>query len=52
VACFVWVFGAALILFYVIKKTVGLRVTKEEELEGLDLSEHGGSAYPDFQVHS
>jgi Amt family ammonium transporter len=52
VACFVWVFGAALILFYIIKKTVGLRVTREEELEGLDISEHGGSAYPDFQVHS
>ncbi len=28
--------------------TVGLRVSKEEELEGLDATEHGGNAYPDF----
>ena len=38
------------ITFLIIKKTVGLRVTEEEELSGLDLPEHGlVSAYADFQ---
>ena len=45
-----WTIITMLIVFTVIKKTVGLRVTKEEELEGLDPTEHGlESAYPDFQ---
>jgi Amt family ammonium transporter len=39
-----------LVLFKVISATVGLRVTPEEEWEGLDLGEHGNSAYPDFQL--
>jgi Amt family ammonium transporter len=51
-ACFVWTFGTAFILFKVIDKVIGLRVSPEEELEGLDLSEHGGTAYPDFEVSS
>ncbi len=51
VACFIWTFVASFILFYLIKVTVGLRVSKEEEMEGLDYGEHGGNAYPDFQVH-
>ena len=51
-ACFLWVFPAAFIMFKLISKTVGLRVTPEEELEGLDLTEHGGNAYPDFEVSS
>jgi len=50
-ACFAWVFVASMILFYVIKKTVGLRVSPEEEREGLDFAEHGGNAYPDYQIH-
>ena len=37
------------ILFFVIKKTGGLRVTESEELQGLDLSEHNGEAYSGFQ---
>ena len=38
------------ITFFIIKKTIGLRVTREEELQGLDLPEHGlVSAYADFQ---
>ena len=48
-AAFLWVFPIAFILFKVIQKTVGLRVTKEEELEGLDVGEHGMEAYPDFE---
>lgn len=51
-ACFVWTFGTAFILFKIIDKTVGLRVTPEEEREGLDYTEHGGTAYPDFEVSS
>ncbi len=50
-ACFVWVFPTAYILFRIIKATIGLRISKEEELEGLDVGEHGIEAYPDFQVH-
>ena len=48
VACFAWTFTMAFIMFKVISKTMGLRVTPEEELEGLDFTEHGGHAYPDF----
>ena len=51
-ACFLWVFPAAFIMFKLISKTIGLRVTPEEELEGLDLTEHAGNAYPDFEVSS
>jgi len=47
-ACFVWTFTAAYILFRLIDMTIGLRVSREEELEGLDATEHGGNAYPDF----
>ena len=43
---FVWSFGTAFVLFKIIKATLGLRVTKEEEVEGLDLAEHGSEAYP------
>ena len=51
-SCFVWTFGMAFIMFKLIEKTIGLRVSAEEELEGLDLFEHGGNAYPDFDVTS
>lgn len=44
-----WVIVTMSIVFIVLKKTIGLRVSKEEELEGLDSTEHGlESAYPDF----
>jgi Amt family ammonium transporter len=45
---FVWAFGLGYLVFKVIAATIGLRVTPEEELEGLDLSEHRTEAYPDF----
>lgn len=51
-ACFVWTFAAVFIMFKLIDKTVGLRVSAEEEIEGLDYTEHAGSAYPDFEVYS
>ncbi len=47
-ACFAWTFIAAFIMFKIISMTIGLRVSAEEELEGLDHVEHGGVAYPDF----
>lgn len=47
-ACFLWTFPTAYALFKLIDATMGLRVSKEEELEGLDATEHGGNAYPDF----
>mgnify|MGYP001817064057 CR=1 FL=1 len=50
VSAFVWTFCAAFILFKVIDKTIGLRVSPEEEREGLDFTEHGGTAYPDFEI--
>lgn len=45
-------FGAALALFGILKATMGIRVSPEEEQEGLDISEHGMQAYPDFQQSS
>ena len=44
-----WTIVCMSIVFFVLKKTVGLRVTKEEEMKGLDVTEHGlVSAYADF----
>jgi Amt family ammonium transporter len=40
-----WVCGAAGLLFLAIKKTIGLRVTPEEEIAGLDIEEHGSEGY-------
>ena len=41
----VWSFSLGFALFYVLKKTIGLRVTAREETLGLDITEHGESAY-------
>jgi Amt family ammonium transporter len=43
-------FGMGLVIFGVIKYTVGLRVSREEEIKGLDLSEHGFAAYPELEM--
>ncbi|ADE53199.1 ammonium transporter [Coraliomargarita akajimensis] len=51
-AVFAFVFPSCFILFKAIQASVGLRVSEEEELEGLDLSEHGNEAYADFQVYA
>ena len=42
-------FLSALILFTVLKKTIGIRVSEEEEVKGLDVSEHSMEAYSGFQ---
>ena len=43
-----WAYGTSFLVFKVIDSTVGLRVTAEEEIAGLDATEHGTSAYGDF----
>ena len=45
-------FISALIIWVVVKAIFGLRVSAEEEEEGLDIGEHGMVAYPDFQSSS
>jgi len=49
-AIFVWAFGTGLILFKLIDLVIGMRVSKEEEMAGLDFTEHGANAYADFQT--
>ena len=41
-----------LVIAFIMKKTIGIRVTKEEELEGLDIHEHRTSSYPNFTIAS
>jgi Amt family ammonium transporter len=45
---FVWTFGTSLIVWGIIKAVMGIRVTEEEEYAGVDLSECGLEAYPEF----
>ncbi len=45
---FAWAFGCGLILFWILKKTMGIRVSPEEEIIGLDITEHATVAYPNF----
>lgn len=45
-----FVFPASLLIWYAIKKTIGLRVSLHEEIQGLDIFEHGNSAYPEFLI--
>ncbi|MDP8266865.1 MAG: ammonium transporter [Candidatus Aceula meridiana] len=51
-AVFVWCLITGFALFYIIKKTIGLRVSGNEELRGLDIEEHGMEAYAGFQIFS
>ena len=46
---FGWVFIASLIVWYALKAAVGIRVSEEEEFSGVDISETGIEAYPEFQ---
>ena len=49
IAILAWTAVTMTLTFFIIKKTVGLRVSKEEEIKGLDSTEHGlASAYADF----
>ncbi|MGA0444315.1 MAG: ammonium transporter [Flavobacteriaceae bacterium] len=42
---------SAFIILFILKKTIGLRVDTEEEIKGLDLTEHGMDAYADFRLN-
>ncbi len=48
ITIFVWVFVASLIVWSILKAVMGIRVTEEQEYEGVDLSECGQEAYPEF----
>ncbi len=48
VTVFFWAFGLGFVLFKAIDAVIGLRVSEEDEIEGLDYSEHGAESYPDF----
>jgi Amt family ammonium transporter len=48
VSIFAWVFAASFAVWFILKKTVGIRVSEEEEYEGVDLGECGLEAYPEF----
>ena len=48
VAIFGWTFGASLVIWSILKATMGIRVSQEEEYEGTDISECGLEAYPEF----
>ena len=45
---FVWVFGVSFVVWFVIKKLMGMRVSDEEEDKGVDITECGMEAYPEF----
>ena len=48
-AILAWVGSTALVLFVTAKLTFGLRVSKQQELAGLDDSKHGGQTYPELR---
>ena len=50
VTCSLFAVATMGIVFFAIKKTIGLRVSREEELRGLDIGEHGMEAYAGFQI--
>jgi ammonium transporter, Amt family len=49
---FSWVFLASLLVWFILKKVVGIRVSEQEEYEGVDLHECGLEAYPEFTKSS
>jgi len=44
--CFGWAMGLGMLTFKIMDKLMGIRVSPEDELQGLDISEHGTNAYP------
>jgi Amt family ammonium transporter len=52
VACYaIFCLATSFIIIFLLKKTIGIRVSEKEELEGLDMHEHGMDAYPDFRLN-
>jgi Amt family ammonium transporter len=50
VAVFIWAFGTGFILFKIADAFFGVRASEEEEIKGLDITEHGMEAYNGFQI--
>jgi Amt family ammonium transporter len=48
---FVWVFATSLVVWLILKVVMGIRVSEEEEFDGVDISECGLEAYPDFTTN-
>ncbi|RPJ12536.1 MAG: ammonium transporter, partial [Deltaproteobacteria bacterium] len=48
VSIFAWVFGMSFVVWLVVKMVIGIRVSEEEEMEGVDVAECGLAAYPEF----
>lgn len=48
----IWAFGWGFVVFKALDAIIGIRVSPQEELKGLDVYEHGGSAYPDFYTQN
>ena len=46
-----WAVATSFVVLFILKKTMGLRVSEKEEVEGLDIHEHGMEAYPDFRLN-
>ncbi|VXC35223.1 conserved membrane hypothetical protein [Flavobacterium sp. 9AF] len=46
-----WAMSTTFILLFILKKTLGLRVSEKDETEGLDITEHAMNAYPDFRLN-
>ena len=46
---FAWVFGASFAVWFILKMIFGIRVSEEEEYSGVDISECGLEAYPEFK---
>ncbi len=49
-SAFLWAFPMSFIMFKLIDKTIGLRASPQEEMQGLDYSEHGSTSYPNFKL--
>jgi Amt family ammonium transporter len=47
-ASIIWAFVSVFIVFKIIDVIIGLRVSESEEIEGLDITEHGIRAYPEY----
>ena len=48
VSIVIWSFSTSFLVWYVLKKIIGIRVSQREEVDGLDIGEHGMEAYPGF----
>jgi len=48
IACFAFVFPASFLVFKLIDVTIGMRASDEDQIRGLDISEHAAAGYPDF----